>query len=320
MNPQGNKGVRFTPPSSHWKESYLCTQTRGEHEYASPTKCQFRAVVQSVRYKQKQNLTGLRQDHFLFILSYWWTQQPFRTCALQAGAQHFRVLWTYVPSCRGRECWGVLDWMPPFALHPPSPPFSSQIWVAGGWPVWFILLLLIMWPMGWLADLRAETEGVQECYSSTHWLQGHGGLAASLFWGPELALLFSFSLHSDNFPPFLAFSSPGALMPLHSYQIQGVPPSLAAFLTSSPHFCKHLCKLTKQPVPLVNSFLLLRFSRLSSENGPCHSHLKLLTRISYMPRLTAMGLGSLILSITQEKRELDIGEDQKYITEVQQQM
>ena len=70
---------------------------------------------------QQRNLSGLTQDHFLLMQSYWWSQQPSRTAVLHIQGLAFqaavKLCLLHCAHCRDGSEWAVLCWTAPFA-HP----------------------------------------------------------------------------------------------------------------------------------------------------------------------------------------------------------
>lgn len=118
---------------------------------------------------------------------------PSRGSAFQAA---LNLCLLHNGHCRGRNCWGFLCWTSPFAL---PEPLTSTLQLSLGRRRLICAILFssfsLDWPMGYTSRRSKGWSWVSSgYYSSTHFLWHHGRLAASPYWGPELALSFSFSL------------------------------------------------------------------------------------------------------------------------------
>ena len=135
--------MHFTPLSRLWMYYYLCTWTRRK-----PNLLPCKGPIQSscLHQVQQGNLSGLTQDHFLLMQSYWWSQQPSRTAVLNLQGLAFQAALNlcllHCAHCRDGSEWAVLCWTAPFALPEPLPAFSSCS-VTRVWSVWSCPLVLI---------------------------------------------------------------------------------------------------------------------------------------------------------------------------------
>ena len=177
---------------------------------------------------QQRNLSGLTQDHFLLMQSYWWSQQPSRTAVLHIQGLAFqaavKLCLLHCAHCRDgvneQFCAGQL----PLPIQKPSSSYS----VTRVWSVWSCPLILIPFEHWggpqkqklsefWVLFLHSHTVG--SCWP---------GCISLLRTRPFLSV--SVSLHSDICP--LLFPNPGnaTLLLLD----QTVPQFLAVFLKPSP--------------------------------------------------------------------------------------
>ena len=178
---------------------------------------------------QHRNLSGLTQDLFLLMQSYWWSLQPSRTAVLHIQGLAFqaavKLCLLHCAQCRDGSEWAVLCWTAPFA-HPETllQLFSHKS---------LICVILpsdshSIWTLGWTTEAEAKwvlwvlflhSHSVGSCWP---------GCISLLRTRPFLSV--SVSLHSDICP--LLFPNPGnaTLLLLD----QTVPQFLAVFLKPSP--------------------------------------------------------------------------------------
>ena len=78
--------MHFTSPSRLWRYYYLCTWMRRKSSLL-PCSIQSSCLPQV----QQRNLSGLTQDHFLLMQSYWWSLQPSRTAVLHIQGLAFQA-------------------------------------------------------------------------------------------------------------------------------------------------------------------------------------------------------------------------------------
>lgn len=135
--------MHFTPPSRLWRYYYLCTWTRRKSNLLP---CKGPIQSSCLPQVQQRNLSGLTQDHFLLMQSYWWSQQSSRTAVLHVQGLAFQAALKLCLLHCATAAMGVNDWFSagqlPLPIQNPSPAFSSYS-VTRVWSVWSCPLVLI---------------------------------------------------------------------------------------------------------------------------------------------------------------------------------
>lgn len=149
--------MHFTPPSRLWRYYYLCTWMRRKSNLLP---CIGPIQSSCLHQVQQRNLSGLTQDHFWLMQSYWWSQQTSGTAVLHVQGLAFqaamKLCLLHCVHCRDGSEWAVLCWTAPFA-HPETLASILQLFNHKS----LICVILpsgshCIWTMGWTTEAEAK--------------------------------------------------------------------------------------------------------------------------------------------------------------------